>query len=351
MSIEKKIAELLAESQNANLAAQLGEDRVKPNGTETGASDKASSGAQAGDQSLVKKGDAVTPTDSGANPDNARNNVDDEDEAAGGTEKKSNPANSSAESGDQSPIRKGDAVKANVKEDVEALLNGEELSEEFKQKAETIFEAAVMTRVKSEVARLEEEFESKLQEATEKNKEGLVEQVDGYLGYIAEQWIAQNEIALERGMKSEILESFVSGMKSLFEEHYIEVPEERYDVLGEMQDTISSLEAKLNEQVASNVELTKQVAESQRAQIVRTIGEGLSDVEAEKFQGLVEELSYEDAGSFEKKVQTIRENYFTNKAATDVKSVVTDAPVDTLTEETVKVSDPKMSAYLSALSK
>jgi hypothetical protein len=189
-----------------------------------------------------------------------------------------------------------------------------------------------------------------LSEATEKNKEGLVEQVDGYLGYIAEQWIAQNEIALERGRKSEILESFVSGMKSLFEEHYIEVPEERYDVLGEMQDTISSLEAKLNEQVASNVELTKQVAESQRAQIVRTIGEGLSDVETEKFQGLVEELSYEDAESFEKKVQTIRENYFTTKAAADVKSVVTDAPVDTLTEET-KISDPKMSAYLSALSK
>lgn len=350
MSIEQKIAELLAESQKAKLGEQLAEDRVKPNGTETGASDKASSGAQAGDQSLVKKGDAVTPTAGEANPDNARNNVDDEDEATGGTEKKSNPANSSAESGDQSPIRKGDAVKAGVKEDVDALMAGEELSEEFRAKAETIFEAAVMTRVKSEVARLEEEFESKLQEAVEKNKEGLVEQVDGYLGYIAEQWIAQNEIALERGMKSEILESFVEGMKGLFEEHYIEVPEERYDVLAEMEDTIASLEEKLNEQLASNVELTKQIAESTRAQIVRTVGEGLSAVEAEKFQGLAEELSFEDAETFQKKVQTIRENYFTTKATAEVKSVVTDAPVDTLTEE-VKISDPKMSAYLSALSK
>jgi hypothetical protein len=349
MSIEQKIAEILAESQKAKLTEQVNEDRVKPNGTETGASDKASSGAQAGDQSPIKKGNAVNPTDSGANPDNARNNVQDEDEATDATEKKSNPANSSAESGDQAPIRKGDAVKG-VKEDVEALLNGEELSEEFKQKAETIFEAAVMTRVKAEVSRLEEEFESKLQEATEKNKEGLVEQVDGYLGYIAEQWIAQNEIALERGMKSEILESFVTGMKSLFEEHYIEVPEERYDVLAEMEETVASLEEKLNEQLASNVELTKQIAESKRAEIIRTIGDGLSATETEKFQGLAEELSYEDVETFTKKVQTIRENYFTTKAAAEVKSVVTDAPVENLTEE-VKISDPKMSAYLNALAK
>jgi hypothetical protein len=174
--------------------------------------------------------------------------------------------------------------------------------------------------------------------------------VDGYLGYIAEQWIAQNEIALERGMKSEILESFVSGMKSLFEEHYIDIPEERFDVLGEMEEKVSTLETKLNEQVAVNVELTKQVAESARSAIVRTIGEGLSATETEKFQGLVEELSFEDATSFEKKVQTIRENYFTTKATAEVKSVVTDAPVENLTED-VKIVDAKMSAYLSALSK
>jgi hypothetical protein len=349
MSIEQKIAELLAESQKAKLAEQISEEKVKPDGSE-GGSNSAKGSAVSGDQSLVKKGDAVTPTDSGENPDNARNNVKDEKEAEGGTENKSNPANSSAESGDQSPIRKGDAVKAGVKEDVDALLHGEDLSEEFKAKAETIFEAAVMNRVKSEVARLEEEFESKLQEATEKNKEGLVEQVDGYLGYIAEQWIAQNEIALERGMKSEILESFVSGMKSLFEEHYIDIPEERFDVLGEMEEKVSTLETKLNEQVAVNVELTKQVAESARSAIVRTIGEGLSATETEKFQGLVEELSFEDATSFEKKVQTIRENYFTTKATAEVKSVVTDAPVENLTED-VKIVDAKMSAYLSALSK
>ena len=148
-------------------------------------------------------------------------------------------------------------LKVDVSEDVAALINGEELTEEFKTKAATIFEAAVMSRVTAEVARLEEEFEAKVATTVAEQIEGIVEQVDGYLGYIAEQWMAQNEIALERGVKNEILESFVSGMKDLFEEHYIDIPEEKYDLLGEMEETISELEEKLNEEVATNVELTK----------------------------------------------------------------------------------------------
>ena len=135
-------------------------------------------------------------------------------------------------------------------------VNGEDLSEEFRQKATTIFEAAVMTRVNEELARIEEEFDSRLQVAIEENKEGLVEQVDGYLDYVVEQWIAQNEIALEHGMKSEIMEGFVAGMKSLFEEHYIDVPEEKYDLVGSLEEEVEALEAKLNEQVAANVELS-----------------------------------------------------------------------------------------------
>jgi hypothetical protein len=249
--------------------------------------------------------------------------------------------------GDQSPVRKGNAVK----EDMDALFNGEELTEEFKEKATTIYEAAVTARVKEEVARIEEEFAAKLAEEVAKQTEGIVEQVDGYLGYISEQWMAQNEIALERGIKSELLESFVAGMKSLFEEHYIDVPEEKYDVLGEMEETISDLEAKLNEQVAANVELTKVLAEQKRSEILAAATEGLTDTEVEKFNGLAEELSYEDAESFEKKVQTIRENYFTKKATTIVESVVTDTPVETLTEEKKVQADPTMTAYLSALNK
>ena len=327
MSIEQKIAEILAESKAA--------------GAE-GGSKSTTENAQAGDQAVIRSGNPVPNGGETPNPDNARNNVDDEDEAANATSKKANVATAKAEAGDQSVIK-------GVKEDVDALLNGEELSEEFKQKAETIFEAAVMNRVKAEVARLEEEFEAKLQESVAQNVEGLVEQVDGYLGYVAEQWIAQNEIALERGMKSEILEGFVSGLKGLFEEHYIDVPEERFDVLGEMEQRMEELEAKLNEQVAANIELSKTLAEAKRDEIVKTVSEGLTDTETEKFLGLVEELSYEDAETFETKVKTIRENYFTTKATAEVKSVVTDAPVEALTEG--KKLDPVMSAYLSALNK
>lgn len=341
MSIEQKIAELLAESQKAKLEEQI--DEATFAGAE-GGSKSTKEGAVAAEPShIANASDGVTKIE-GDNPDNARNNVQDQKEAEGGTSKKPNPATAKAEAGDQSVIKP-------VKEDMEALFNGEELSEEFQTKAATIFEAAVMSRVKAEVARLEEEFEAKLAEQVAQNTEGLVEQVDGYLGYIAEQWIAQNEIALERGMKSEILEGFVSGLKDLFEEHYIDIPEERYDVLGEMESKISELEEKLNEQVAANVEMSKVISEQKRQSIVADLSEGLTDTETEKFMSLVEELSYEDADSFETKVKTIRENYFTTKGSAEVKSVVTDAPVETLTEETTKKVDPAMAAYLSILSK
>ena len=344
MSIEQKIAELLAESKKAKLHEQL--EEVKLAGAE-GGSDSAKGSAQGGDKSVIRTGNPVPNGGETPNPENAKNNVDNEDEAANATSKKPNVATAHAAAGDQSVIRKGNAVK----EDMAALFNGEDLSEEFKDKATTIYEAAVMSRVKEEVARIEEEFEAKLAEQVAQNTEGLVEQVDGYLGYIAEQWIAQNEIALERGMKSEILEGFIGGLKGLFEEHYIDIPEERLDVLGEMESKIEELEAKLNEQLAANVEMNKTIAEQKRSDIVKTVSEGLTDTEVEKFTGLVEELAYEDAESFETKVKTIRENYFTTKVTSGVKSVVTDAPVENLTEEVSKKVDPTMSAYLSALNK
>lgn len=327
MSIEQKIAEILAEA--------------KIHGKE-GGSDSTKGSAGAGDQSPIRQGDAVPAQGENQNPDNKRNDVDNEKDAEKAPAGSMNPHN-----GDQSPVRKGNAVK----EDMDALFNGEELSEEFKTKATTIYEAAVTARVKEEVARIEAEFESKLAEQVEQNTEGLVEKVDGYLGYISEQWMAQNEIALERGIKSEILESFVAGMKSLFEEHYIEVPEEKFDVLGEMEDKISELEEKLNEQVAANIELAKTLSEQKRLEILASATQGLTDTEVEKFNALAEELSYEDAESFEKKVQTIRENYFTKKATTVVESVVSDTPVEVLTEEKKPQVDPAMNAYLTALNK
>ena len=238
-------------------------------------------------------------------------------------------------------------ITVDVTEDVAALTNGEDLSEEFKTKAATIFEAAVITRVKAEVSKLQEEFDNQLAEQVEEIKEGLVEKVDGYLNYVVEQWIAQNEIALESGMKSEILESFVQGLKGVFEEHYIDVPEEKFDVLGDMQEKLEQLESKLDETVATNVDLTKQINEQKRIASVMDAADGLADTDVEKFKGLAEELTYEDADSFKKKLQTIRENYFTNKSTnTLVESVVTDSPV--ITEE-YKAVDPTMKSYLSVL--
>lgn len=235
-----------------------------------------------------------------------------------------------------------------VKDDVAALVNGEDLTEEFKAKAATIFEAAIVTRVKAEVAKLEEEFEAKLEEAAAKNQEGLVEKVDGYLNYVVETWIAQNEIALERGMKSDILENFVSGLKDLFVESWIDVPEDKYDVLADMETQVSELQAKLDEQLAANVEMNKVIAEQARVDIIKDACNGLTDTEVEKFTGLAEELAFEDAESFATKVQTIRENYFTNKAGkVIVESVVTDTPVESLTEE--KVIAPQMKQYMTAL--
>ena len=314
MSIEQKISELLAESKLAKLET-IAEEQVEE--------------------------EAVKPAPETPNPDNARNNVQDEKEAEGGTSKKANRATQGA----SAPEARG-----SVKEDMDALFNGEELSEEFKTKATTIYEAAVMARVKEEVVRLEKEFDAKLEEQVAQNIEGIVEQVDGYLGYIAEQWIANNEIALERGMKSEILEGFISGLKDLFEEHYIDIPEEKFDVLADMESKVEELEEKLNEQVAANVEMSKTISLQKREHIVKTVSEGLTDTETEKFNTLVEELSFEDADSFEKKVKTIRENYFTTKVTSGIASVVTDAPVEELTEQVNKV-DPTMSAYLSALNK
>jgi hypothetical protein len=350
MSIESKIAEILAESKAADLETQvMAEDVVAE--------------------------EELKPAPKQDEPNNKKNAVVDEKPAEGGTSQKPNEVRKNAvapeakkglkedeDVSEEEVIAEEDSVdtneelKAKMKEDIDAMLSGEELSEEFKTKAATIFEAAVMARVKQEVARVEKEFEARLEEESAKNAEGLVEQVDGYLGYVAEQWMVNNELALESGMKAEILEGFVGGLKGLFEEHYIDIPEERFDVLGSMEDHISELEEKLDEQMAANVEMAKYISESQRKEIIGTAAEGLSDAEAEKFHGLAEELSFEDAESFEAKVQTIRENYFSKKAEKSeaiVESVVTDAPVEELNESVEKKVqlDPRMAAFVAALNK
>jgi len=245
-----------------------------------------------------------------------------------------------------------DEIAVDVSEDVEALLNGEELSEEFKQKATTIFETVVVSRVKNEVAKFKKELEESNAVAIDEAKESLVEKVDGYLSYVVEQWISENEIALESGMKSEILDGFINGMKNLFAEHYVDVPEDRFDLLGDAQEKVEELEKKLNEQLEANVELNKSVKAMEKDEVLSKASDGMAETDKEKFAGLTEDLSFEDKESFEKKVATIRESYFASKPSkTNVETVVTDEPVQ-LEEETKKsISDPKISAYADMLNR
>ena len=335
MSIEQKIAEILAESK---------QDEVEIEEPAVETEDEVVAEAADAEEVVAEESESVEEgygkkKMKEADCDDEDDDDDDEDEVVMKKESKHKMKKEETETEDEMII--------DVKEDVDALVNGEELSEEFKTKAATIFEAAIVTRVKAEVAKLEEEFEAKLEEAVAESKEGLVEKVDGYLNYVVEQWIAQNEIALEHGMKSEILEGFVGGLKGLFEEHYIDIPEEKFDVLGALEDDNAELKAKLDEQVAANVELNKTINEGKRNEIVKTASADMTETEKEKFYGLAEELSIEDSETFEKKVKTIRENYFNGKSSTNVESVVTDSPVEELKEE-VKV-DPQMAKYLNAL--
>ena len=331
MSIEQKIQQILAESQKKGLseAEQVAQPDVNPAAAEV--------------ELDTQTGDPLAQIE--IEPNNARNNVDRQDIDTGEKDENEHTENAApAEPSNLEPLA--------FKEDIDALVSGEELTEEFKQKAATIFEAAVLTRVKQEVARLDEAYQVQLDERVEEIKEGLVEKVDGYLDYVVEQWMKDNEIALESGMKSEILEGFVSGLKGLFEQHYIEVPEEKFDVLGSMQEQIRGLTTKLDEQVETNIELRNKLAYAQAEAVVRDLAEGLTDTDKDKFFTLVEELEFEGLSSFTKKAQTIRESYFTKKAPIqEAKSyVVTDTPV-VLAEETVRKQqvDPQMANYLNVL--
>jgi hypothetical protein len=326
MSIEKKIAEMLAESNQLKTA--LSEENQEPNNKRNDVREPTAPTTKKGDV----KSNASAPESSNLTA------VKEEEEVIE----------------DETLVEEEvveDEVKTreftiDVSEDVAALVNGEELSEEFKTKAATIFEAAVVTRVKQEIVKLDEEYESKLAEQVENYKEGLVEKIDGYLNYMVEQWIADNELALESGIKSEIMEDFIEKLKVAFQESYIEIPEERFDVLADMEETLQSLETKLDETVAKNIELTKTINEAARKATVDAFVKDMTDTEVEKFKSLSEELSYDDAESFKKKLQTIHENYFAKKASSEVKSVVTDSAVEELREE--KVIDPNVKAYLNA---
>ena len=235
-----------------------------------------------------------------------------------------------------------------VKEDVAALVDGDsDLSDEFKLKAATIFESAVKAKVKDEIIRLEKEYNKKIDTETSKLKEGLVEKVDSYLNYVVEEWMKENELAIERGIKGEIAEDFISGLKKLFEDHYIDVPDEKYNILEDQASKIENLDKTLNEQIDKNVTLNKEVGTFKRDEILSKSSKDLADTQKEKFSKLTENIEYKDAEDFEKKVSQIKESYFPKKSNAKSDDVVDDVSAT----KTDKNLNNAMSAYSAAISK
>ena len=236
-----------------------------------------------------------------------------------------------------------------IKADVDALIGDADLSEEFKEKAATIFETAIKAKVKEESQRLQGEYETKLKEDTETQKAELVEKVDSYLNYVVEEWMQENKIAIERGIKGEIAEDFIGGLKKLFEDHYIDVPDEKYNVLEDQASKIEDLEKKLNEEIEKNVNQNKTIGELKREDIAKAVSEDLTDVEKEKFNKLAEEVEYSNEEDFTTKVTTIRESYFGKQEAksNDIDDV---AVSDGSTVEPADLTN-SMAAYSAAISK
>ena len=238
-----------------------------------------------------------------------------------------------------------------VKEDVEALVEGEELSEEFKEKAATVFEAAVKSKMRSEVERIVEAVNSEKEVEVETFKEELTEKVDTYLNYVVDEWTKENELAIERGLKGEIAEDFISGLKQLFEDHYIDVPDEKYDVLEAQSDKIAELEDRLNEEIQKNVDMSQTNSELVREQVIAEVSEDLADTEIEKFKSLTEDVDFVDEGSFKEKVSTIKESYFPK--TTTPSNVSTGTSFDDEhggTAQDVDTTDT-MKRYMSAISR
>jgi len=234
-----------------------------------------------------------------------------------------------------------------VSQDIDALVSGEEeLSDEFKTKAATIFETAIKSKVRTELEKIHAENQESSKKVAEETMTSVVEKVDDYMNYIVEQWMTDNELAIERGLKGEIAEDFISGLKGLFEDHYIDVPDEKYDILEANLTKIEELEDKLNKQMEENVQLKKAKGELVKESMIADVADGMTDTETEKFQSLVDDVEFSDEESYKEKLQTIKESYF---GADEVK-----AQDETLTEEgteeTQEVSG-KMAQYMSAIKK
>ena len=232
----------------------------------------------------------------------------------------------------------------NIEDDVNALLGGEELSEDFKAKAKTIFEAAINSKVAEIRATIEEEYESRIAEEIAEEKEALQERVDSYLEYVSDEWMEENALAIENGLKTELTESFLTGMKSLFEENYVSIPDDKYDVLESMVEKLDDMETKLNEQIEKNIGLNSRLSESVADGILESVSDGLAATQKEKLASLAESVEFESETEYRNKLETLKESYFPKNST---------AKTETLTEgEDVApaLATGTMAGYLKTLS-
>ena len=242
-------------------------------------------------------------------------------------------------------------MNIDLSDDVKALVSTDaDLSEEFKEKAATIFETAVKTRIQEQVKVLESQYEEKLSKETETVKEAMVSKVDSYLNYVVEEWMKENELAVERGIRTEIAEDFITGLKSLFKEHYIDVPEEKYNVLEDLTNQSKELESKLNEQIEKNVNLTKEVSSFHKTKAILEVTADLAETEKEKFVSMAENVEYDSAEKFREKLETIKESYFPKSK---IEETASKDEVDSVAanEPAVEASSDAMAAYTAAITK
>jgi len=240
-----------------------------------------------------------------------------------------------------------DYTEISIDEDVTALVEGEELSEEFREKAKTILEAAIKGKVVQIKEVLDAEYEEKLLEEVEEIKGALNERVDSYLEYVSDEWFAENQLAVETGLKEELTESFMTGLKGLFEEHYVTIPEEKYDVLESMVEKLDDMETKLNEQIEKNVSLNQRLAGATADSIFDSVSEGLADTQKEKLASLSESVEFESETEYREKLETLKESYFpTAKAPTTAKTETLSEGMEAAPES----HSASMAAYLKSMS-
>ena len=249
---------------------------------------------------------------------------------------------------------KKEEVEIDMTDDINALVADEDLTEEFKAKAKTIFEAAVASKVKEELAEKEAKLEEETNQKIEEIKDDLTEKVDSYLNYVSESWVKENELAIERGLKSELTEDFISGLKKLFEEHYVEVPEDKFDVVEELANRLDEMEDKLNEEVANNITAQQDIEELQREKIISEASKDLADTQVEKLKSLSEDIDFEDQETFVEKVSTLKESYFGEgkvEAVSDDSAVVSDDADFSGAGDVAQPVSESMSQYTAALTK